>query len=121
MPVPVRSRLTGISVQARREGAQVEIRIRDNGAGITAEALPHVFDLFVQDERPLSRAQGGLGIGLTVVQRMVEMHGGTVQARSGGLDCGSEFIVKLPAVEAPESFRIAPGEGVALAPCRRES
>ena len=105
-----------ISVQAWRQGAQVEIRIRDNGVGITAEALPHVFDLFVQDERPLSRAQGGLGIGLTIVQRMVGMHGGTVEARSDGRDRGSEFIVSLPTVDAPGTAKIAPGDVVALAP-----
>ena len=105
-----------ISVQVRRQGAQVEIAVRDNGVGITAEALPHVFDLFVQDERPLSRAQGGLGIGLTVVQRMVGQHGGTVQARSDGRDRGSEFIVSLPAVKAPGSAKSAPGNGLALAP-----
>ena len=105
-----------ISVQARRQGDQVEIRVRDNGAGITAEALPHVFDLFVQDERPLSRAEGGLGIGLTVVRRMVEMHGGTVQAFSEGRDRGSEFIVRLPAIQAPGFPKLAPPAAAALAP-----
>lgn len=105
-----------ISVTSRRTGTKVEIRIRDNGAGITAEALPHVFDLFVQDERPLSRAQGGLGIGLTVVQKMVEMHGGTVEARSDGRDRGSEFIICLPETGAPAAQKTAPGAVDVLAP-----
>ena len=105
-----------ISLSARKLAGDVEVRIRDNGTGITAEALPHVFDLFVQDERPLSRAQGGLGIGLTVVQRMVEMHGGTVEARSDGRDLGSEFIIKLPAVEPVVKRNVAPRAVAALAP-----
>ena len=88
-----------IAVEARRAGETVVIRVSDNGAGISADALPHVFDLFTQDTRSLSRSQGGLGIGLTVVRSMVELHGGTVEARSGGLDRGSEFIVTLPCIE----------------------
>jgi signal transduction histidine kinase/ActR/RegA family two-component response regulator len=105
-----------ISVGFRRQGDCVEIAVRDNGAGITAEALPHIFDLFVQDERPLSRSQGGLGIGLTIVRRMVEMHGGTVKALSAGRDAGSEFIVSLPVVKAPGTPTIAPRAIAALAP-----
>jgi two-component system, sensor histidine kinase len=104
-----------ICVSARQQGDRVEIRISDDGAGITAEALPHVFDLFVQDERPLSRAQGGLGIGLTVVQRMVEMHGGTVEARSDGRDRGSEFTVWLPVIDAPGALKVAPRAVAAVA------
>ncbi len=105
-----------ISVRVRRHGTQVEIRVRDNGAGITAEALPHVFELFVQDERPLSRAQGGLGIGLTVVQRLAQMHGGTVHARSAGRGLGSEFTVSLPAVERYRAKNVAPLAAAVLAP-----
>jgi signal transduction histidine kinase len=88
-----------ITVEARRAGETVVIRVSDNGAGISADALPHVFDLFTQDARSLSRSQGGLGIGLTVVRSMVERHRGTVEARSGGLGQGSEFIVTLPCIE----------------------
>ncbi len=88
-----------IAVSVRQQGAVAELRVRDNGIGIAPEALPTVFDLFVQDHRNLSRSQGGLGIGLTVVSRMVELHGGTVEALSGGRDQGSEFIVTLPCVE----------------------
>jgi signal transduction histidine kinase/CheY-like chemotaxis protein len=88
-----------IAVSARQRGATVVIRVRDNGIGISPEALPHVFDLFAQDDRALGRAQGGLGVGLTVVSRMVELHGGAVEAHSGGRDQGSEFIVTLPCIE----------------------
>src|SRR5690606_20664839 len=80
--------------------------VRDNGAGIAPEVLPHVFELFVQGDRSLERAQGGLGIGLTLVKRLVEMHGGSIQARSAGPGTGSEFIVRLPtATSAPAETR----------------
>lgn len=85
-----------ISVTVRPLGDSVVIRVGDNGVGIAAEALPFIFDMFTQDERSLSRSQGGLGIGLTVVRRMVELHGGTVEARSAGLGQGAEFVVSLP-------------------------
>ena len=85
-----------ISISARQDGDKIVLRVRDNGMGISAKALPHVFDLFVQDERALSRAEGGLGIGLTVVRRMVELHGGAVEAHSKGRDQGSEFAVTFP-------------------------
>ena len=85
-----------ISVTVRPLGDSVVIRIGDNGVGIAADALPFIFDMFTQDEHSLSRSQGGLGIGLTVVRRMVELHGGTVEARSAGLGQGSEFVVSLP-------------------------
>jgi signal transduction histidine kinase len=79
----------------------VELHVRDTGVGIAPELLPQVFELFIQAERTLARSEGGLGIGLTMVRRLVEMHGGTVEARSDGLGAGSEFIVRLPAAEAP--------------------
>lgn len=88
-----------ISVIVRQQGDKIVLRVRDNGMGISAEALPHVFDLFVQDGRALSRSEGGLGIGLTVVRRMVGLHGGTIEAYSGGRDQGSEFVVTLPSVD----------------------
>ena len=72
------------------------IRVRDSGVGIDPQILPRIFDLFVQGDRSLDRAQGGLGIGLTLVKRIAELHGGTVEARSAGLGHGSEFIVRLP-------------------------
>ena len=85
-----------ISVVVRRQADDVVLRVRDNGMGISAEALPHVFDLFVQGERGLGRAEGGLGIGLTVVRRMAELHGGTVEAHSNGFEQGSEFVLTFP-------------------------
>jgi CheY-like chemotaxis protein len=75
------------------------IDISDNGMGIPAELLPRIFDLFVQGDRALDRSQGGLGIGLSVVRRMVEMHGGDVAARSGGAGLGSTFSIRLPLIE----------------------
>lgn len=80
-----------------QEGSEILFRVRDNGIGIPAEMLGSVFDLFTQVERSLDRSQGGLGIGLTLVRRLVEMHGGSVQASSAGPQQGSEFIVRLPA------------------------
>lgn len=79
------------------DGAAV-VRVRDQGVGMAAETLPRVFDLFMQADRSLDRAHGGLGIGLTLVRRLVEMHDGTVEARSPGLGRGSEFVVRLPAL-----------------------
>ncbi|CAL1239595.1 hybrid sensor histidine kinase/response regulator [Candidatus Methylocalor cossyra] len=78
----------------------VELRVRDTGVGISAELLPHVFDSFIQGPRSLDRAQGGLGIGLSVVKQLVELHGGTVAAHSDGRERGSEFIVRLPSGQA---------------------
>ncbi|WP_395752669.1 PAS domain-containing protein [Prosthecobacter sp.] len=75
---------------------EVAVTVRDDGLGISAELLPHVFDLFVQASRSLDRAHGGLGIGLSLVQRLVRLHGGSVEAHSAGLGHGSEFIVRLP-------------------------
>ena len=89
-----------IWVTAGLEGDTLVLSVRDTGIGIAAELLPHVFDLFTQAERSLDRAQGGLGVGLCLVQRMVELHGGTVHARSV-LGQGSEFIVRLPAMASP--------------------
>ena len=76
------------------------IRVIDHGVGIDAEVLPHVFELFMQADRSLDRSQGGLGVGLTIVKALIEMHGGTVEARSAGVAQGSEFIVRLPVSSA---------------------
>ena len=83
-----------------REGDEAVIRIRDTGVGIAPGLLPRVFDLFTQAERTLDRSQGGLGIGLALVQRLVEMHRGTVEVTSV-LGHGSEFVVRLPVLLAP--------------------
>jgi len=85
-----------ISVFSELDGNRVLVRIRDNGCGIPADLLPHVFDLFTQANRSLARSEGGLGIGLTLVRDLVEKHGGTVEALSDGPGEGSEFIVGLP-------------------------
>ncbi len=85
-----------ILVESALEGGCAVLRITDNGPGIAPELLPHVFDLFVQSERTLDRAQGGLGIGLSLVKRLVEMHGGRVAAQSAGLGRGATFEIRLP-------------------------
>jgi CheY-like chemotaxis protein len=85
-----------IAVTARRDDGAAIVSVSDTGIGIPAEALPRVFDMFVQADASDSRAQAGLGIGLTLVRSLVEMHGGTVTARSAGAGRGSEFAVRLP-------------------------
>ena len=84
-----------IWLTVQQEGDAVVLRVRDTGIGIAPELLPRIFDLFTQAERSLDRSQGGLGIGLSLVQRLVELHGGTVEAYSV-LGQGSEFVVRLP-------------------------
>jgi len=78
------------------EDKHVVIRVKDNGLGISAEHLPHIFEMFSQVERSLEHSQGGLGIGLTLAKHLTEMHGGTIEAHSEGQGKGSEFIVRLP-------------------------
>jgi signal transduction histidine kinase/ActR/RegA family two-component response regulator len=85
-----------IRVRAETRGGIVSIEISDNGAGISADLLPRVFELFTQSERTLDRAQGGLGIGLSIVKQLIEMHGGECIARSEGVGQGSTFEIKLP-------------------------
>jgi two-component system CheB/CheR fusion protein len=103
----------------------IVLRVRDTGAGIAPELLPRVFDLFIQAERTLARSEGGLGIGLTMVRRLVEMHGGTVEAHSEGLGRGSEFVVWLPAIDPPDTeatvSRVAHTSGAPVAPPRRKT
>jgi len=99
-----------IALVAERANAEVIIRVRDDGIGIAPEFLPFVFDFFTQADRSLDRAQGGLGIGLTLVKTLVEMHGGSVQASSAGLSQGSEFVVRLPALDALQANGKKPGD-----------
>jgi signal transduction histidine kinase/CheY-like chemotaxis protein len=90
-----------ITVTAAAEHGSVVIRVRDNGMGIAPQLLPHIFDLFTQDERGLDRAQGGLGIGLALVNSLVALHGGEVEVASDGPGRGSLFTVRLPLAAAP--------------------
>jgi PAS domain S-box-containing protein len=87
-----------IQLIAERSGTDLVVSVKDHGIGIAAEHLPHVFDMFSQVDRSLERSQGGLGIGLTLVKRLIELHGGTIDARSAGPNQGSEFVVRLPIV-----------------------
>jgi two-component system CheB/CheR fusion protein len=87
---------TGIELAVTSARTEVVFSVTDQGAGISAEMLPRVFDLFSQEVKTLDRAQGGLGIGLNLVDRLVRAHGGSVEAHSAGRGCGSEFIVRLP-------------------------
>ncbi len=85
-----------IALRTEANGGEVEIRVKDNGVGIPAEMIPHVFEMFAQIDRHLDRSKGGLGIGLRLVKSLVELHGGSIQAASGGAGQGSEFIIRLP-------------------------
>ncbi len=111
-----------ISLTATRDPAaqppEVIVTVSDDGMGISAELLPHVFDLFVQSTRALDRAHGGLGIGLTLVQRLVKLHGGSVEAHSEGLDHGAEFTVHLPILSGAPPPSPPPAPAVQEAPRR---
>jgi PAS domain S-box-containing protein len=96
-----------IWVTLQQEGTEAVLRIRDTGVGIAPEFLPGIFDLFTQAERTLDRSQGGLGIGLALVKRLVEMHGGTVKATSTA-GHGSEFVVRLPVAPSPDGLPMSP-------------
>lgn len=111
-----------IWLTAEQDGSDVEIRVRDTGVGIPPEKLPRLFEMFFQVDRTLERSQGGLGIGLSLVRRLVELHGGRVEARSEGVGKGSEFIVHLPVlIEKPTPLpsREPSGNGKAKAAGRR--
>jgi signal transduction histidine kinase len=88
-----------VTLTARREGPEAVVRVRDTGVGIPPEILPRVFELFTQVDRTLNRSQGGLGIGLALVQQIVALHGGSVAVHSDGVGKGAEFVVRLPAPE----------------------
>lgn len=104
------------------QGEEAIIRVRDNGAGIAADQLPFVFDMFMQAEVAIQRSGTGLGIGLALVKNLVELHGGTVEAHSAGVGHGSEFVVRLPIThEAPQQLRpiTPPHEKLATMTARR--
>jgi signal transduction histidine kinase/ActR/RegA family two-component response regulator len=90
-----------VDVTIAAEERDAVLRVRDTGAGIDPDILPRIFDLFVQGNQTLDRSKGGLGLGLTLVKRLVELHGGTVLASSAGPDRGSEFVVRIPRVSQP--------------------
>ena len=110
-----------VEVRLERVNSHVEIIVADSGIGISAEFLPHVFDRFRQFDSSASRTHGGLGLGLAIVRHLVELHGGTVEARSPGLGQGSTFVVALPLsiarLDAPE-LRVHPRAGEEAAACR---
>jgi two-component system, chemotaxis family, CheB/CheR fusion protein len=101
-----------VTFELRRDGSQALIRVSDNGRGIRPELLPRIFDLFVQGDQSIARSEGGLGIGLTLLRSLVELHQGQVDARSDGPDKGSTFSVRLPLAVADS----ASAEGTATAP-----
>lgn len=109
-----------IALTVERSGETAQIRIRDNGIGIEKHLLPRIFELFVQAEHGTTRTQGGLGIGLTLVRNLVEMHNGTVEAHSEGLGKGSEFVVTVPA-NTGGTRRPARSEAGSVRPKRTES
>src|SRR5262249_13965643 len=113
-----------IGRSARQEGGELVLRVRDTGVGIAADMLARIFEPFVQSDRVLHQSQGGLGIGLTLVRSLVEMHGGSVTAHSEGPGKGSEFVVRLPALSPKQPLagaRAAGGGGqpVGAGPRRR--
>jgi PAS domain S-box-containing protein len=107
-----------ITLAVERLGSEVIVRVRDTGVGIPEAMLHKIFELFTQVDRSLEKAQGGLGIGLTIVKRLVEMHGGTVEARSDGHAQGSEFAVRLPVVRSVAAERTGQDHASSTA-CRR--
>jgi len=102
-----------IQLRAAQEGSEVVVAIRDNGIGISADMMPRLFSMFSQAEAALGRAEGGLGVGLSLVRGLVTLHGGSVEARSDGPGTGSEFIVRLPIgtpqTEIPDTEAVAEG------------
>ena len=109
---PARGR---IQLSVRRDGLEAVIAVSDSGVGIAADALAGVFDMFSQIGRTVDRSQGGLGIGLSLVWRLVEMHGGSVVAESGGANAGSVFTVRLPLAELADNLAAHPPGGGAPA------
>ena len=116
-------------MQAERLDDDVVVTVKDSGAGIPQDKLASIFDMFTQIDRTPERSQGGLGIGLTLVQRLVEMHGGSVEARSAGEGQGSEFVVRLPAlsetthsvVPEPIARQQPPGRRILIVDDNRDS
>ena len=108
-----------IRVTARVFGAEVEIAVADNGTGIAPELLPRIFDMFVQGHRSVDRAEGGLGLGLSLVKNLVALHGGTVRAASAGRGHGSEFTIRLPLTATEPARSATPLRGTTALPSKR--
>lgn len=102
-----------ITLRVDQEDSTVAVRVKDDGIGIASDQLPHLFDMFYQADRSYEQTQVGLGIGLTLVRRLVEMHGGTVEAHSAGRNLGSEFTVRLPILLAQSEIEKS------LEPCQK--
>ena len=106
-----------ILIDVRGSDGDVQITVRDNGIGMSAETIPHIFDLFVQSQNSLERSEGGLGIGLPLARTLVELHGGQIHAFSAGAGQGSEFVVRLPLTRFAQTGQQAvPGEAAVAAP-----
>ena len=104
-----------VNVTAGRDGNVAIVAVKDTGIGIPADKLESIFEMFTQLDRSLDRSQAGLGLGLTLVKRLVEAHGGTIEARSAGTGQGSEFIVRLPLIaERPKTPHAAPSDDASL-------
>jgi PAS domain S-box-containing protein len=106
-----------IKVTLAMEGNRAHLTVEDNGRGIPSADLPYIFDVFSQGQRPLGRADGGLGLGLALVKQLTEMHGGTVEAQSDGAGAGSRFVISLP-VSQPESAESDAAEAATPAPAQ---
>jgi PAS domain S-box-containing protein len=105
-----------ITLRAERRGGEAVVTVADTGIGIPADMLPRIFDMFTQADRPQERSKGGLGIGLSLVRGLVEMHKGSIEAKSGGTGKGSEFVVRLPLQPPPDPGQ-RPAEGDREARC----
>jgi CheY-like chemotaxis protein/nitrogen-specific signal transduction histidine kinase len=108
-----------IELTGTNSGDEILITVRDNGIGIAPDMLAHVFDLFTQSERTLDRAQGGLGIGLALVKRLIEMHGGQVEAYSAGIGQGSEFVLRLPHARDSRAELVSTKKAVAVSAAKK--
>ena len=108
-----------ITLTGEPSGTDIVVEVRDNGLGIPGDALPRIFEMFSQVDRNMERAQGGLGIGLSLVRRLVELHGGTIEARSDGPGRGSQFVARLPIAEATQPAATSPSDDKLTKTARR--